>query len=77
MLWRFCGAVAKVVLKTGGKAPEEKSTVKVRAPAAVPAGITAPVIGLVAPTGTTNVPGVEPLARATSFGESSPYWIFA
>jgi hypothetical protein len=64
--------VVNVVLKTGGNEADAESTVNVRAATAVPAGITAPVMGLFAPTGATNVPGVVPARRETIFGESSP-----
>ena len=79
MLWRLAVGVVVVVVATneGGKAVEVDDTAKVRPAAAVPAGITAPVTGLVPPTGTTNVPGFCVVESETSFCENSGYWIFA
>jgi hypothetical protein len=52
----FCDCSCRVNVAFGPV--EARSTVNVRAAAAAPAGITRPVMGSVAPTGTTNEPGV-------------------
>ena len=77
MLWRLGVVVFVVEMKLGGNAVDVDETANVRAAAAVPAGITAPVIGLVPPTGMMNVPGFCVVESEMLFCENSGYWIFA